>query len=638
MGYTPENNPYIPGDPYSYDLKWMVKDIKHMEDQFGTLDAKVQSASDDADRAEREADRSRDEADRSDAEALVSEGYAKGTQDSEAVAPDSPYYENNSKYYSEEASASAQEAADYLADIGDHTAGAVADWLALHVDPDSGYVIDDTFTIQNAAADAKAVGDHAFLYRGSMSDLGYTAFSSCNEIGYYNFGQAYLSSITDKPTDIVNGGIILVYPNYAGGTRAQFILTEYGNQWMRISGGAWYHYNGDVNFIHRGNMSDLGYTTFSSCNDIGYFNFSQAYLSSITDKPADLTAGGVILVYPNYAGGIRAQIIISEYGNQWMRIGGASWYHYSGEVSFIYRGSMQDLGYTAFSSCNTDGYYNFGVAYLSSITDKPADLTAGGIIKTYTKYAGGTRAQIIISNDGNQWIRVGGAAWYHYIVAGTQSDTVWYAFGDSITRGTYCIDSETLGLTSDNYVYYAATRNGYKFTNYGEGASGYLHVGEFGTNAKGRIGAVDFTGCNLVTLAFGVNDWHYEMPIGTVDDLPSAGDTMASNMKWCIEKILTDNPKCKIVVLLPMNCSKYGGDFDSDWGLGTSLPTSGTLQHVIDVIKGIAEYYHLQYIDQSNTSVVNRFNINNCLLDGIHPDLPTYKQLGLNIAKQIQFA
>lgn len=29
MPYTPENNPYIPGDPYSYDLKWVVSEIKH---------------------------------------------------------------------------------------------------------------------------------------------------------------------------------------------------------------------------------------------------------------------------------------------------------------------------------------------------------------------------------------------------------------------------------------------------------------------------------------------------------------------------------------------------------------------------------------------------------------------------------
>lgn len=28
MAYTPENNPYIPGDPYSYDLKWIVDELK----------------------------------------------------------------------------------------------------------------------------------------------------------------------------------------------------------------------------------------------------------------------------------------------------------------------------------------------------------------------------------------------------------------------------------------------------------------------------------------------------------------------------------------------------------------------------------------------------------------------------------
>ena len=32
MGYTPENNPYIPGDPYSYDLKWIIQQIKAWKD------------------------------------------------------------------------------------------------------------------------------------------------------------------------------------------------------------------------------------------------------------------------------------------------------------------------------------------------------------------------------------------------------------------------------------------------------------------------------------------------------------------------------------------------------------------------------------------------------------------------------
>lgn len=31
MAYSPQNNPYVPGDPYSYDLKWLVSKIKSNE-------------------------------------------------------------------------------------------------------------------------------------------------------------------------------------------------------------------------------------------------------------------------------------------------------------------------------------------------------------------------------------------------------------------------------------------------------------------------------------------------------------------------------------------------------------------------------------------------------------------------------
>lgn len=43
--------------------------------------------------------------------------------------------------------------------VATETAGQAAAWLAEHVDPETGYVIDDSLTIAGAAADAKAAGD-----------------------------------------------------------------------------------------------------------------------------------------------------------------------------------------------------------------------------------------------------------------------------------------------------------------------------------------------------------------------------------------------------------------------------------------------------------------------------------------------
>lgn len=54
MSYTPNNNPYIPGDPYSYDLKWLVSRIKKLESHIGISESElpyfIKSTNDDTDR------------------------------------------------------------------------------------------------------------------------------------------------------------------------------------------------------------------------------------------------------------------------------------------------------------------------------------------------------------------------------------------------------------------------------------------------------------------------------------------------------------------------------------------------------------------------------------------------------------
>lgn len=141
MAYTPENNPYIPGDPYSYDLNWQVENIKHLQTRFTELDEQVQEATDQADRAQQEADRAAGRAD------FATDEADRATQQADNAAA------------SAEAAADSEEAAkDYADHIADPVSGLVTSWLAENVDPDTGYVIDKTLTIPNAAADAEVVG------------------------------------------------------------------------------------------------------------------------------------------------------------------------------------------------------------------------------------------------------------------------------------------------------------------------------------------------------------------------------------------------------------------------------------------------------------------------------------------------
>lgn len=63
MAYDPTNNPYAPGDPYSYDLKWIVKKIKDLFTSVSAAQSAADDASDAASAAQNRADNAYDLAD-----------------------------------------------------------------------------------------------------------------------------------------------------------------------------------------------------------------------------------------------------------------------------------------------------------------------------------------------------------------------------------------------------------------------------------------------------------------------------------------------------------------------------------------------------------------------------------------------
>lgn len=300
-----------------------------------------------------------------------------------------------------------------------------------------------------------------------------------------------------------------------------------------------------------------------------------------------------------------------------------------------------------FADCKEIGYYSFtGVQAREYITDKPADLATAGNLFVFPNSGGYNLYQYITDLNGNAWFRYSASQPWIKMTNKPASPTKWVALGDSITQGWYGYTDDSGNgqnalLTDINarWVSLVAGMNGYTLTNKGVGGTGYVTNGGHSDRKIARQVAdeIDFSAYDLVTLAYGVNDWKYDAVRGTMDDDISAGGTFYSNMRYVIEKILTDNPLCKIVVITPLNYANVGEEA-TNYGLGYSYPNSGTLEDIFEAEKEICEYYGIEYIDMTHSSVVNRKNIKDVLPDGCHPSIDCHKVIAKELSKKINFA
>lgn len=224
----------------------------------------------------------------------------------------------------------------------------------------------------------------------------------------------------------------------------------------------------------------------------------------------------------------------------------------------------------------------------------------------------------------------------------SNSGAKWYAIGDSITYGLYSTSASAYSqpVIGKRWVDYVAKYNGYELTNLGVSGSGFVS----GTTFRTIVDRNDFSSVDLVTIMLGVNDWKNEAAVnkvGTMDDNISTGGTIVSELRYGIEKIIGDNPYCKIILITPIN-AKIGsrGTEATNWAYGYtgSITPCGSLKNFNDKLKEVCEYYGIQVVDMTNSSVVNRKSITTVLPDGIHPNLECYKALGLELARKITLA
>lgn len=253
----------------------------------------------------------------------------------------------------------------------------------------------------------------------------------------------------------------------------------------------------------------------------------------------------------------------------------------------------------------------------------------------------------------------------------------WYVLGDSISAGYYSMtqaDAQAAGLTLDyvssvtteggevtgsvwdrslNHNYWGYANNWFmrrELINRAFPGQGFFRNASNSQNGIYVIKNNSFSDAGLITVAWGLNDWHYNQPRGNHDLIDSSIPYPTENFDteqittinqaiwYCLGELIRKAPNAKIVVQTPMNVWAYGGDFSSEWGLNTSKTQSGTLKNIHDDVVYWANYYGLEILEMTyNNSIVNRRNIKTTLIDGSHPSDEAHKQLGRHVGIALKY-
>ena len=220
--------------------------------------------------------------------------------------------------------------------------------------------------------------------------------------------------------------------------------------------------------------------------------------------------------------------------------------------------------------------------------------------------------------------------------------------GDSISAGV-CSYLNNGDRYNDFFTYEQVSDKlakiiGCPFDNVAKRGTGYVADTRNINNAWEQAQVTDYSQYDLVVMMYGVNDYIQHVSLGDIET--EAADTVAGNMKRVFNKIMTDNPLCKIVCVGSYNCwgqVSVGGDYTSDITYGTELTnyalgysiSDHTLRDYLNMQKAMCEKYNVQFFCLADAGIVNMFNIKDVLADGLHPTVELREYIAQEIAKVI---
>lgn len=283
----------------------------------------------------------------------------------------------------------------------------------------------------------------------------------------------------------------------------------------------------------------------------------------------------------------------------------------------------KNAGHKLLNAPNDDNYGIYNLMAFKSVSfgednyvmqicfsDERNEHSASGI---YYRFLDVTNNKVVYD-----WIRVGN----------DKSNNNYLALGDSITYGYLpsgraslpypTAIANALGL---NVEYGAQTGAGFIYPN---GEITAMSIVDFYCKQGHDY---DFNRYNLVTIAFGTNDYGNNYPLGDINDLYPTNETVCGAVNYCIEKIYDNNPKINLVFVLPINACDVG-TATTNYRYGTVNEVGYTLIELCNKIKSICDKYGINYIDNSH-SVVNKMNVDKGIfVDRLHPTDEFYKILG----------
>lgn len=132
------------------------------------------------------------------------------------------------------------------------------------------------------------------------------------------------------------------------------------------------------------------------------------------------------------------------------------------------------------------------------------------------------------------------------------------------------------------------------------------------------IKSIDFATLDVMTIAYGVNDFNGNNPIDNAEN-PLDTTTLCGALRYSIETLLTAFPQLRIFILLPTYSYRKNGSGAFTEDMDTITNSLGkTLAEYSQALADVAKAYKLPVIDNYNELGVNKLNREKYLADGAH--------------------